>query len=474
MKLKTMVLRETGTGSDNRPFDIHRELGVTEPPSSPFSVTNKAYVDSLLLSPDLARRSGDILVSTSEITPAGYLRCNGSELSKVSFANLYNAIGDKYSNWLLKGSGRPSYDQYLINNTMSRELYTWVADRAIPVSIMGHSSIITLNAIYIIGGRTGGTFNATTGQLNSVYRATIASNGVLGTWTLNTALPVAFSYHSVVVFNNNVYVLGGSDGTNNLNTVYRTAINSMGDLGSWTTLNTLPAPTSGAQALITTNRILLIGGSINAGINTITNQIHRCDILPNGNLSGWTHIATLPIGLRDHSCCIIKDKLYVIGGVNFLNAHSDRVWRATITPQGELSNWTELEPLPLPIARAGLYVSNKKIYIIGGMSNTTTLNAVYTANINLDGTISTWYMAGTLINRAQGSNIVLGGNSLYQLGGTNGNNLTNLVHRCTATGGTNNLTNFNIGEFVTTSNNNFRIPDFSKYETDQLYMYIKI
>lgn len=57
-----------------------------------FRASGNYYLDGYVLVP-----AGTIIMSAALQTPAGYLLCDGRELSKVEYADLYAAISDKYT-----------------------------------------------------------------------------------------------------------------------------------------------------------------------------------------------------------------------------------------------------------------------------------------------------------------------------------------------------------------------------------------
>lgn len=57
-----------------------------------FRASGNYYLDGYVLVP-----AGTIIMSAALQTPAGYLLCDGRELSKVEYADLYAVIGNKYT-----------------------------------------------------------------------------------------------------------------------------------------------------------------------------------------------------------------------------------------------------------------------------------------------------------------------------------------------------------------------------------------
>lgn len=58
---------------------------------------NKSYLDSAIGNIVSTDRTGNTIRTTESSTPDGYLRCNGAELSKITFSALYAVIGDNFT-----------------------------------------------------------------------------------------------------------------------------------------------------------------------------------------------------------------------------------------------------------------------------------------------------------------------------------------------------------------------------------------
>jgi hypothetical protein len=72
--------------------------------------------------------------------------------------------------------------------------------------------------VYLLGGYNGSAY------VSTVYTAPINSDGTLGTWTTGTSLPGALSHSQAIVTKNRVYLLGGYNGSAYVSTVYTAPI----------------------------------------------------------------------------------------------------------------------------------------------------------------------------------------------------------------------------------------------------------
>jgi N-acetylneuraminic acid mutarotase len=74
------------------------------------------------------------------------------------------------------------------------------------------------------------------------------------------SLPGVKIVASAVITKNRVYLLGGNNGSAYVSTVYTAPINADGTLGTWTTGTSLPVELSSSQVIMTKNCIYLLGG----------------------------------------------------------------------------------------------------------------------------------------------------------------------------------------------------------------------
>lgn len=65
---------------------------------------------------------------------------------------------------------------------------------------------------------------------------------------------------AVTAYANNLYLIGGNDGTNYLNDVQYTQINSDGTIDAWSFSTSLPGPVSQGEAFAANGYMYLVGG----------------------------------------------------------------------------------------------------------------------------------------------------------------------------------------------------------------------
>ncbi|EKD89540.1 MAG: hypothetical protein ACD_33C00045G0007 [uncultured bacterium] len=271
-------------------------------------------------------------------------------------------------------------------------------------------------------------------------------------WNYSGTLPIALNDSQAIVTKNRVYLLGGHNGISYISTVYTCPINEDGTLGTWTIDVPLPAILGESQAILVKNRVYLLGG--NNGIYVST--VYTAPINADGTLGTWTTSTPLPILLGDTQAIVVKNKVYILGGHN-LTGTLNTVYSANINLDGSLSAWTIGTPLPITLGYSQAAVIKSYIYLFAGLINGTKNSNIYRAIINADGTLGTWVLLGNLPDKTQGHEIYVTESNVYllALNNTNGNNSTNTTFSA--------VINYNgtLGAWVTSSvalNNNLITP----------------
>jgi len=173
--------------------------------------------------------TGTVIEVDTATTPTNYLRANGTQVSKTTYAALFAVIGDTYATTTMSSIiGQPWRQQYSFN-TANSTIGTWVTDTPLPFTIHSSQAIVTNNRVYLIGGNINGAYSST------VYTAPINPDGTLDTWVTDTPLPDKVSNAQAIVTNNRVYLLGGiTTGLYKLNTVYSAPFS--GGLNNYTSI----------------------------------------------------------------------------------------------------------------------------------------------------------------------------------------------------------------------------------------------
>jgi hypothetical protein len=204
--------------------------------------------------------------------------------------------------------------------------------------------------IYVVGGyNSGGTAQATvlvSPQLNS--GGNITSNWSSGSTSFN----VARAGLSAVAYANNLYVLGGNDGTNYLSDVQFSQINTgTGNAGSWTYSTSLPAPLSDSDAFAANGYVYLAGGRSAASTCrpiTIFAPISANTTIATGNnptgVGVWSETNQKYTGDRyGAAAAYANGRVYLVGGgcTAFVGS-SDRMYSSTLKSQPQIAKYSRL------------------------------------------------------------------------------------------------------------------------------------
>ncbi|MBV5347156.1 hypothetical protein JZU46_02920 [bacterium] len=295
-------------------------------------------------------------------------------------------------------------------------LGTWATGTNIPGILRCSQVINTGSRIYLLGGDNGSTV------VSTVYTAPINADGTLGTWTTGTSLPGPMGNSQAIVTKNTVYLLGGSDVSNTVSTVYKAPINTDGTLGTWTTGTSLPGTLRWAQAIVTGSKIYLMGGANTSTVSTVyvatalggkndyskdsyidstnvtytynngtpwNNQLNNS--VQSGDLTGWSTSGTsLLMGINPAATFITKNYVYLCGGNVTGGGFTTATYKAPINSDGTLGTWTTGTSLPGKRGAACGLMIGKYVYIFGGWDGSSVYNTTYMAPVNTDGTIGTW------------------------------------------------------------------------------------
>ena len=440
-------------------------ITLNQDPVDPTDLSTKQYVDSNITFEDKLI-TGDIISNSIISTPTGFLKCNGGELLKTDYSALYSIIGDAFNIDTTPGSGQPWRQQYTFNLDQFEDITGWTTDTSLPGALGWSQAIVTKNRVYLVGGYNGSSFAAT------VYTAPINADGTLGAWTTGTSLPGVLSHSQSVVTKNRVYLLGGFNGSNSLSVVYTASINADGTLGAWSAGTSLPSGLYGTQVVVTKNRVYLLGGSSVGGDGVST--VYTAPINADGTLGAWTTGTSLPGALVRSQAVVTENRVYLLGGGTTNTNSISTVYTAPINADGTLGAWVIGTSLPEGIARSQVVVTKNRVYLLGGSNEVSSaISTVYTAPINSDGTLGAWSVGTSIPNILSWSQAIVTSSRVYLLGGSTDSASASIstVYTATFSGGMNNY--MDIINVVPTSTDKFRLPDYTKYELFGLYYYIK-
>jgi len=306
-------------------------------------------------------------------------------------------------------NGQPWRQQYQFNDKQSSDITGWSVGTSLYGVSLASQAIVTKNRVYLLGGLNN----------HSTYTAPIDSDGMLGEWIRAQSLPDVLAHSQAIVTKNRVYLLGGMNSTDDesLPVVYTSTINKNGVLGEWVSAPPLPDGLSRSQAIVTKNRVYLLGGY---GVCDLVSTVYTAVINNDGTLGEWVTDTPLPCMLHSAQAIVTKNRVYLLGGWDgrVWNAGSfSTVYTAPINEDGTLGEWVVGTPLPCGLYASQTIVTRNKVYLLGGRSDAHNLSIVYTASINEDGTLEKWVISDLLPGMLSNAQVIVTKNRVHLLSG---------------------------------------------------------
>lgn len=412
-------------------------------------VATKKYSDDIGMLTSL--NTGDIIRKITNVTPVGFLKCNGGGISKEMYADLYSVIGDVFYNGDYKGYGHHWRLQHGVSEVEVSGRLAWSPNVvSLPRTTFQYGLAVGKGRIYIIAGATGGQNGV---GYNTVFSAPVDNNGIIGDWVSEPNLPAPRHTPAVCLVNNFLYVIGGWHNDAGHRNVYRAKVNEDGTLGVWNTLPVVPEGSYGRTLLVIKNKLVIIGGNYRTH--------HYADLNEDGSIGIWTKGTNLlPAAQAYSSTFIVKDKLYVLGSAN------TSVYVSNIQTDGTLGEFTVANTLPVNPSISDVAVINDRVYVFTGRAT----GDVYSATTNPDGTISNWTLDSSVGLSCSGHRVVIVKNRIYSIGGDGGKTGTRY---CSITGGTNDYSTWYDANYINPDNDLFYLPDINLNNQPKINAFIK-
>ena len=295
----------------------------------------------------------------------------------------------------------------------------WLSTTNLPQALKGHKAVRWSNFVYLTGGNNG------TETVNSVYRATMQT-GISG-WTAYDTLPVRLRDHSVVAALNYLYVIGGRNENGISDKIYFAPINPDGTLGAWAESPvTLPQPMWGHTSCFQNGYIYVVGGSDQAPETSAATTVYYSKKLgPYGDISAFTATSSLPGARNFHSMVCYDNKLIIMGGIDNGGTKQNTTWFAGLNNDGSCGTWQAASTtLPLSISHHASTCYNGLISIIGGEDDVSISNKIYFAAAD-DLPALNWTMAADSLYERRKEGVAFPSNGQIVFAG--GENLANAI-----------------------------------------------
>lgn len=215
-------------------------------------------------------------------------------------------------------TGNATFSPSTINWTETEALPVGLSGHSatyVPVDDAGGT---TVQRVYVAGGSSNDSLPAT-----GVYHTAMQADGSVSTWTAGTALAAGVTHHATVAatpFNSKapgsgyLFVMGGIEakGGQPVSAIRRIALNADGSTGATEAAGILPAPLHSFGAVIFRSTLYIAGGATtdNAPVATV----YRAAIDTLGNLGPWEELDALPQARAYHQLVGFGGFLYAVGG----------------------------------------------------------------------------------------------------------------------------------------------------------------
>ncbi|HVV66665.1 MAG TPA: hypothetical protein VHB72_01160, partial [Candidatus Saccharimonadales bacterium] len=188
-----------------------------------------------------------------------------------------------------------------------------------------------------------------------------------------------------------------------------------GTVGTWSSTTSLPTALFGATSIAYNGYIYEMGGTTNgtSGVSTV----YYAPINSDGSLGSWNTTTALPTALFNATSVEYNGYVYVIGGTNGSSDQST-VYYAQLNSNGTISSWNTTTALPVGLELAGSVLNNNYIEVVGGGSAGTGQTAVYYVQINSNGTIGSWNTTTALPGARAAAVTVANNGYIYEQGGS--------------------------------------------------------
>lgn len=279
----------------------------------------------------------------------------------------------------------------------------------------GAGAVVIKNHIYLIGGIDGKDF------INTVEYAKILDDGTIDKWYHGPLLNIPRGFLYAVQNGRYVFAIGGANGKhgkNLLNSVEVADIKPNGEIGKWRLQGQgLNSVRRCAKGFIKDDYLFVVGGYNGSFID----HTERAKILSDGDVVEWRLEPELLITPRYiHSITFVDNICYAIGGHDEKKGSGVKDVEMANISNGHIQKWRPASPLISP--RYGLATINygKYIYAIGGISEINLyLNSIEVTKMNEEGSLYNWRYTTPMLEPRENASVIIYKDRLYVIGGTN-------------------------------------------------------
>ena len=247
-----------------------------------------------------------------------------------------------------------------------------------------------------------------------------SASDITNAWTPAADLPFPLSSHVAYSTGNILNVLGGSASTGNSRSLILSSTvgqDGNGDNTTWEENSPFPTAPIWHSVATRNEHVYILGGlEENPGSagGFVSKVFHGISIGGN-TVSTWNQEDSLPRSLGLGASTIVGDRIFYSGGFNG-NLINEKVYSAVINLDGSLESWEDVSILPSATYGHGMVAYGEYIYIIGGAGS----RKVFMGKVAGDGAISMWNQQPSLPFDLYRASVIMLGNYIYVVGGITG------------------------------------------------------
>ncbi|EGI64612.1 Leucine-zipper-like transcriptional regulator 1 [Acromyrmex echinatior] len=188
------------------------------------------------------------------------------------------------------------------------------------------------------------------------------------------------SKHTMVAYNDDIYVFGGDNGKRMLNDVLRFDVKEK-SWGRALATGILPAPRYHHSAVIHGSSMFVFGG-YTGDIHSNSNLSNKNDLFEycflTGHWTPWRFDGKAPVPRSAHGAAVYDNKLWIFAGYDG-NARLNDMWTISLLP-GEIKTWEEVVQVgerPPTCCNFPVTVARESMFVFSGQSGARTTNSLF-------------------------------------------------------------------------------------------------
>jgi len=268
-------------------------------------------------------------------------------------------------------------------------LDSWTQKTSGATARYGHSAVVYQDKMYIFGGTDGGNMLATLWEYDITNDSWVGKGG---------GAPARVS-HSAIVYQDKMYIFGGFDGSSNLNDLWEYNITN----DSWAQKTSGATVRNAHSAVVYEDKMYIFGGYNSGALNTLWEYDITND--------SWTEKAQGASSRYDHSGVVYNGKMYIFGGTTDGSSTMNDLWIYEFAT----NNWTSGTNGATARFGNSAVVYSDKMYIFGGNDGNNNLNDVWQYDIPND----TWAQKTSGATIRQQPTAIISQYKMYIFGGLN-------------------------------------------------------